>query len=726
MAKTKYQTKRLPQPDFGLWNDRLTRILCCAIALLFIFSSIGSAAPVEAQKARTVAQNWLRYIVQAYGSWGGAQDPTIIDEETIEVQGQKVAYNFQIFPSGHILVPAVDELPPVKLYSETSDLSLDTGVSREQAEWIAGEVREVEETLAEHAQDFNGVDNAETPNGRLWALFGSTTDFQGNLSESDAATEALEIGPLLTTTWTQENPYNAQCPLESSGCRTIVGCVATAASQIMNYWGKPATGTGSVSYSWFNGATTVTLSRSFSTGAYDWANMPNNLTAGSTAAQKAAVARLCADVGYAWQMDYGCGSSGAVTLYGSTVYTTYFGYKDTIQVVYRSSYGSDSAWMQVFKTEAQAGRPAQLRLRDPSAGGHSVVVDGYRDAPNEQIHLNMGWSGSYDGWYVPNSILTPPYSWSDLNYQAAIIGIEPPSCEPPQPELIAPAGVSADATPTYSWNASSGATWYRLYAKDNAGHMIYTWYRASEVGCASGSGVCSVTPDTAMDGETQWLVLAYSGCGYSPWSDTMNFTVTCIPQTPELIAPSGSTSNTKPTYSWNASSGATWYRLYAKDTVGNKIYTWYRAKELGCASGSGVCSVIPETAMVGETRWWVMAYSGCGYSPWSDAMDFTVTCAPPAPDLIAPSGSISNPKPTYSWNASSGATWYCLYVNDSSGNKVKEWYRASEAGCASGSGVCSINPAVALAKGNGRWWVRAYNDCGYSAWSYGKYFSCAW
>ena len=175
-------------------------------------------------------------------------------------------------------------------------------------------------------------------------------------------------------------------------------------------------------------ASPVTLSRDFSTSTYSWGLMKNNHTTGDTSAQKDAVARLMSDVGIAFQMVYGpasSGGSGASTMYGVTVFPTYFRYANTISGAYRAYYSSDSAWMQVFKNEVQNGRPSQLRLRDPAAGGHSVVVDGYRDSPSEQIHINFGWGGSYDGWYVTSNIVTGGYSWSDVNYQAAVIGISP-------------------------------------------------------------------------------------------------------------------------------------------------------------------------------------------------------------------------------------------------------------------------------------------------------------
>ena len=86
-----------------------------------------------------------------------------------------------------------------------------------------------------------------------------------------------------------------------------------------------------------------------------------------------------------------------------------------------------SAWMQVFKAEVQAGRPSQLRIQDPRTGGHSVVVDGYRNSPSETVHINMGWSGSYDGWYTPDSFVTGSFNWTSTSYQGAAIGIQPPT-----------------------------------------------------------------------------------------------------------------------------------------------------------------------------------------------------------------------------------------------------------------------------------------------------------
>ncbi len=43
--------------------------------------------------------------------------------------------------------------------------------------------------------------------------------------------------------------------------------------------------------------------------------------------------------------------------------------------------------------------PAHLALVDPGwTTGHNVVVDGYNT--NDYYHLNFGWGGSANGWYL--------------------------------------------------------------------------------------------------------------------------------------------------------------------------------------------------------------------------------------------------------------------------------------------------------------------------------------
>jgi subtilisin-like proprotein convertase family protein len=437
----------------------LLRYIAFAMCYTLLFLCIplsAFAGKVELARARQAAQNWLQNSARDK-RLVGKNSYRIIEQEPIIVKNQTVGYNFILSPRGHIIVPSRDELPVVKLYSFTSTLQMDQ--DSDTAKWIGEELFRVEDALDKHSAEMEGITHANTHNGRLWARFGKDSAAFAQESAALPVEQAasLQLGPLLATTWDQGDPYNLNAPLWYTGEKTITGCVATAAAQIMKFWNYPTTGQNSTSYTWNNGSTNQTLSANFAASTYDWANMTNSYGGASTTAQRQAVAKLMSDVGIAFEMVYGISSSGgsaANTMYGETVYPTFFKYKNTVQPVYRTSYASDSAWMQVFRNEVQSGRPSQFRLRDPSAGGHSVVLDGYRDSPSEQIHLNMGWSELYDGWYVSNTIVTGGYSWSDVNYQAALIGIEPAAgqCNPPS-SITVPA--SSGGSHTVSWVAST-------------------------------------------------------------------------------------------------------------------------------------------------------------------------------------------------------------------------------------------------------------------------------
>lgn len=90
---------------------------------------------------------------------------------------------------------------------------------------------------------------------------------------------------------------------------------------------------------------------------------------------------------------------------------------------------------------------------------------------------------------------------------------------------------------------------------------------------------------------------------------------------------------------------------------------------------------------------------------------------PAAPLLRTPSGNVADPTPTYRWNRVAGATAYQLWVADSTGIRISRWYRATTAGCATGTGVCRVTPDVVLAPGVARWKVRTRNADGLGRWS---------
>jgi len=323
--------------------------------------------------------------------------------------------------------------------------------------------------------------------------------------------------------------------------------------------------------------------------------------------------------------------------------------------------------------------------------------------------------------------------------------IVPGSNIPGKATLVSPSGTIATNTPTYTWNAVPLATWYYLWVNDsaNASGKITQWYTATQAGCAAGTGTCSVTSTTTLaNGAAQWWIQTWNDSGYGPWSDGMPFIVTSggPPGKATLLSPSGSITTDTPSYIWNAVAGATWYYLWVNDggSASNSangrakksavILEWYTASQTGCPNGTGTCSVTPSIALSqGAGQWWVQTWNPNGYGPWSDGMPFTVTlCGPPGKaTTVSPSGNVYTNTPTYAWNAAASATYYQLWVNDSttSAGKIKQWYTATQAGCPTGTGTCSVTPSTILAPGNGRLWVQTWNNCGFGPWSDGMEFA---
>lgn len=228
--------------------------------------------------------------------------------------------------------------------------------------------------------------------------------------------KAASVDPLLATTWNQGAFYNALCPGGS-----VTGCVATAMAQIMNFWEYPKTGVGFHSY---NEDDFGTLSANFGSTTYDWASMPNNVTSSNNA-----VATLMYHCGVSVDMNYSPQSSGAAgAVKVAPAFKDYFSYPSSTLVADRNDY-TEAEWVQLLKTELDAGRPMYYEGIG-TGGGHAFVCDGYDN--NDFFHFNWGWGGQADGYFIvsalnPGSTGTGGGSGGYNSNQKIVKGIEPPA-----------------------------------------------------------------------------------------------------------------------------------------------------------------------------------------------------------------------------------------------------------------------------------------------------------
>jgi hypothetical protein len=100
------------------------------------------------------------------------------------------------------------------------------------------------------------------------------------------------------------------------------------------------------------------------------------------------------------------------------------------------------------------------------------------------------------------------------------------AAKPGKATLVSPMGTINEDTPTYTWNAVSDSTWYYLWVNDSTGTPIKKWYTAADAGCGGGSGLCSITPNTALAlGSCEWWIQTWNNDGDGPYSDSLSFTI---------------------------------------------------------------------------------------------------------------------------------------------------------------------------------------------------------
>jgi len=383
--------------------------------LLFV---LAFAVPASAELAtdgemENVCQNWLSYIVSATGDWAGSTHPEIIETRDIIENDTLLARYFGIAPGGYIIVPALKELAPVKAYTDEYSLDIDEpgGFALMLREVLSDRMRLFADVYGslEVSQPQSDKPLFDNINREKWnQLAVSIEQFAADKSANETLEEA---GPLLKTAWHQNAPYNMYCP-DGDGERCLVGCVATAAAQIVWYYAWPPYGQGSHEYDWGGdyscGDSTPgqTLYADYSDPyGYDGSN--------------AAMAELCYEMGVAYDMNYGACASGAWTMQGQWIYPYYFRYLDTTRVVYRDDY-TPTTWFELIKTEINMRRPILYQIPR-----HAIVCDGWRVADGlNQYHFNYGWGGSQNAWFTVDNLFCD-WDGCEYMYEVALTRIIP-------------------------------------------------------------------------------------------------------------------------------------------------------------------------------------------------------------------------------------------------------------------------------------------------------------
>ena len=377
-----------------------------------------NAAVVSSSDARQVASNYLKH--HATSASGMFNSPANADlrlahaEKASALSDVYDYYAFNIAGGGFIIVSGEDRATPVLGYSDKGSIDFNNLPAPLQ-DLLDGYKAEIE-----FLRSYNGDD-----------LVPKSVSFNSNGT----------VGPLISSTWGQEMPYYLQCPVYQ-GEYCVVGCVATAMAQVMNYWQYPTSFSSISRYYCYDiggyvaalPATTVDYSLmldSYCHWDYDNSELVQDSYTDAQAQEVAKLGRYC---GQAVQMGYSPEGSGAYTSNQLSAMKN-FGYSNATLYSKSSGWGSwgssnytTEQWEAMLKTELDAGRPMLYSANDPSAGGHAFICDGYNS--DGLFHFNLGWYGTCDGWYATTALNMVHRDGDELKFSSGheiITNLQPPT-----------------------------------------------------------------------------------------------------------------------------------------------------------------------------------------------------------------------------------------------------------------------------------------------------------
>ena len=306
-------------------------------------------------------------------------------------------YGYEQGESGFVVVAADDVAPAVVGCSDGSFTDVNPGV----AWWLNAMDASVRRAVQKGKPMYS-----PTPN---------------ELNFPDAVT------PMMTTMWSQDEPFNDLCPLGNDTVRCLTGCVATAMAQVMKFHSKPGKGQGRKTYNDNGHVGEVDYSET----AYDYDLMIDSYKEDYSEEQARAVALLMRDCGVASNMRYGIMGSGTYISEAANGLQRYLGFPGATYIdradlmplsgveIERYTVGK---WMSMVYQELTENGPVIYggADRSPDGGGHCFVLDGYRE--DGLVHVNWGWGGKQDGFYDIALLNPEPYSFT--YQQDMVVGVK--------------------------------------------------------------------------------------------------------------------------------------------------------------------------------------------------------------------------------------------------------------------------------------------------------------
>ena len=358
---------------------------------LILFTSVLLARPITEDEATIVAQGKITL----------SETLSQIDSinSIFNEDNQIIAWVFGLTPAGFIIVSNNTDIVPVYAYSFRNSFSLEDVQQNTALQMLKDDIK-----LRNSAIDITEPAVIQNKNHQWQAYL--TNDLQSMISRDRSvfppSTYNTPTGGWIVTQWDQGYPWNQFCPLDpDAGGRSVVGCVATAFAQVVNYHREVGDLLFSDEDDYPSDSYTSPVYLDDDWDTYDFLNFPDlnvymdelrdNYTNGLyfTNELKGALSFAC---GILTEMQYSNSGSGTQTLYSGYAFSNRLGYDSVLNI-----YSIGNNFYTILSDDMENGRPALISILG-SSEGHCIIVDGW-NSDIDYYHLNMGWNGNSDGWY---------------------------------------------------------------------------------------------------------------------------------------------------------------------------------------------------------------------------------------------------------------------------------------------------------------------------------------
>jgi len=323
-------------------------------------------------------------------------------------------------PVGFMVVSVDESLPPVIAYSFQNDFGSLVASKNKALELLLCDLSSRKEFVESLPDSFN-LGYAEQRESLRTQSFQYSKIDERWPPEGSTPTEGW-----LVTQWNQNDPYNRLCPLDGEQ-RSLAGCPSITMAQILNYHETTMNVMFNDSDDYYhNYGRHFYIDDDFE--EYGFPSFPNlnsllqqaQIHYATDSVTDDDLAALIFACGVACTQVYSVGGSGT------------WGVDQAFDAYHRFGFDEVVLWEQAteqmydaIKEDIKAARPVHLAVVTPAwDAGHNLNIDGYHS--DGLYHLNFGWGGSADGWYlVPEDITVYGYDFTVI--EGVITNIVVPS-----------------------------------------------------------------------------------------------------------------------------------------------------------------------------------------------------------------------------------------------------------------------------------------------------------